>query len=78
MSILGTGIDIVETNRLKKLLLKKNLILKIKFSLIMKSHTVKKKQILLTVIRKDLLQKKLLLKHWALVLETISILKISK
>jgi len=39
-------------------------------------YTVKKNQILLTVIRKDLLQKKLLLKHWALVLETISILKI--
>ena len=44
MSILGTGIDIVENNRLKKSYLVKNLILKTEYSPIMKSHTVKKKK----------------------------------
>ena len=63
MSILGTGIDIVENHRLKKLLLKKKIILKIKYLLLMKSHTVKKSLILPTVIQRDLLQRKLLLKH---------------
>ena len=78
MTILGNGIDIVENHRLKKLLLKRKINLKIKYSLTKKSYTVKKNLIYLAAIQKDLQPKKLSLKHWALVLGKILILKILK
>ena len=42
MGILGTGIDIVENKRLKKILLKKNSNFKKKYLLLMRLLTVKK------------------------------------
>ncbi len=71
MSVLGTGIDIVENYRLKKLLLKKKSNFKNKIFTNNEIAYCEKNQIILTVIRKDLLQKKLLLKLWVLVLERI-------
>ena len=58
MTILGNGIDIVENNRLKKLLIKRKLNFKKKYSLKTRLLTVKEKQIRLIAIQKDLLPKK--------------------
>ena len=58
MIILGTGIDIVDNYRLKKILFKKKSNFKKKYSLLMKLITVKKSQTQKTVILKDLLLKK--------------------
>ena len=66
MSVLGTGIDIIENYRLNKLLLKKKSNFKNKIFTNNEIAYCEKNQILLTVIQKDLLQKKLLLKLWVL------------